>query len=34
MKSQEIKGSYTLGVPILQINVRISVLGWLYLDME
>ena len=34
VKSQEIKGNFTLGAPILKIDVGISVFGWLYLNME
>ena len=34
MKSQEIKGSFTLRAPILLIDVGISICGWLYLNME
>ena len=33
MKRQEIKGRFTLGPPILKIDVGISVFGWLYLKL-
>ena len=34
MKSQDFKASFTFGAPILKIYLGISVIGWLYLNME